>query len=72
MQGAFGELEPQVELVCPDAPSLADGRSGWWNAVAIDGQAPPIKHYEGWQRTRDATAALARIVIERLERSGLS
>jgi predicted esterase len=58
MQGSFVELGSKVELICPDAPRLADGRSGWWNAVPIEGQAPPSKHYEGWERTRDALIAL--------------
>ena len=38
---------------------------------AVDALAFALR-FEGRQRTRDATAALARIVIERLERSGLS
>jgi predicted esterase len=55
LQSSFADLASRVELICPDAPRLADGRSGWWNAVPIEGSAG--KHYEGWERTRDAITA---------------
>jgi len=58
MQGSFAELDARLELVCPDAPSLGDGRRAWWNALPIDGLAPTSKHYEGWEGTRAAISAL--------------
>jgi predicted esterase len=60
MQGAFGDLEAaaEVELVCPDAPRLADGRSAWWNALPVADPASPGKLYEGWAHTRDSLIAL--------------
>jgi hypothetical protein len=35
-------LDVPVELVCVDAPSLADGDFGWWHL-----------NFRGWERTRD-------------------
>lgn len=45
-------LEAQAEVVCVDAPSLADGDFGWWHAS--EGAAV---RYRGWTRTRDWLAA---------------
>lgn len=42
-----------VELVCVDAPSLADGDFGWWHAVE---DATGVR-YRGWERTRDGLAS---------------
>jgi len=44
---------PRVELVYVDAPPLAEGGPGWWNAVPIEGGEPHAKHYRGWAATRD-------------------
>jgi predicted esterase len=57
MRGFVTGLEPELELLYVDAPTLADGRSGWWNAVSIAGAQGPLKHYEGWQRTQAWLAA---------------
>lgn len=53
-------LDRPPELICIDAPSLAEGDFGWWhaasaqNAAANAGVGPRAKRYEGWQRTVDA------------------
>ncbi len=43
-------VEPLVELVHVDAPSLAQGDHGWWHAAR--------PHHRGWARTRDWLQAL--------------
>jgi predicted esterase len=43
-------LAPVAELVCVDAPALADGDFGWWHAA-------PGGRYRGWTRTRTWLAA---------------
>jgi pimeloyl-ACP methyl ester carboxylesterase len=52
-------LGPEVELVYVDAPPLAAGGSGWWNAVELEAPAERdgplaarVKRYEGWEPTR--------------------
>jgi acetyl esterase/lipase len=71
MRALFEGLESLVELVCVDAPSLAQGDFGWWHAVQ-DERAPAredpdlgsaARHYKGWARSRDA-------LIERFQRQG--
>jgi predicted esterase len=43
-----------ADLVCVDAPALADGDFGWWHA--IDGADGAVR-YRGWTRTRAALSA---------------
>jgi predicted esterase len=50
-------LEPELELLCPDAPARATGGPGWWNAVPLEGAA---KHYQGWEQTRDFSISFFR------------
>jgi acetyl esterase/lipase len=54
-------LEQHADLVFVDAPSLKDGKFGWWHAVqsrdSTDVEDPGVvgtisTHYEGWQETR--------------------
>ncbi len=47
------ESEHELELVCPDAPSLPDGRLAWWNAVPSDAGGN-AKHYQGFSDSRAA------------------
>ncbi len=47
LQAWVAESSAELELICPDAPRLADGRTAWWNAVPIEGRAAPSKRYEG-------------------------
>ena len=65
MRALFEGLDSLVELVCIDAPSLAQGDFGWWHAVQ-DARAPAredpglgsaARHYKGWERSRDALVA---------------
>ena len=60
------DLEPLVDLVFVDAPSLVRGDFGWWHAVdaerdpsrddpGVDGRH---RRYQGWARTREALVAL--------------
>jgi len=63
LRGWAREVAELAELVCVDAPSIADGDFGWWHAradVPAPG-APPVKRYRGWSRTR---AWIARYVAE--------
>jgi pimeloyl-ACP methyl ester carboxylesterase len=64
LRGLVAGAQPELELLCPDAPALATGGSGWWNAVpleptALSDAAPSdpalatrAKHYQGWEQTR--------------------
>jgi len=53
-------LEPLVDLVYVDAPSLVAGDFGWWHAVTEESDParddPGVngtrRHYKGWERTR--------------------
>ena len=54
-----------VEFVCLDAPSLAEGDFGWWHAEAADprdmgdgGVARRPRRYAGWERSRDWAVSL--------------
>lgn len=51
MRALVSGLEPSVEFIYVDAPPLATGGNGWWNATAID-SANPDTRYEGWQETQ--------------------
>jgi pimeloyl-ACP methyl ester carboxylesterase len=66
MQPLANGLEPLVEFVYVDAPSLAEGDFGWWHAVRNETSGRPgdpgvgheSKHYQGWARTRDAIVSI--------------
>ena len=66
MRSLASGLEPLVELVYVDAPSLSAGDYGWWHAVRDahddDRGDPGVEHrrmrYRGWERSRDALIAL--------------
>jgi acetyl esterase/lipase len=52
MLGMTRDLQPLVELVYIDAPSLSVGDHGWWHAVGDKGDGPV--GYQGWDATRSA------------------
>jgi pimeloyl-ACP methyl ester carboxylesterase len=64
LRGLVAGAQPELELLCPDAPALASGGSGWWNAIPLEPSAlsdlalndPALaaraKHYQGWEQTR--------------------
>jgi acetyl esterase/lipase len=52
MLGLTRELQPLVELVYVDAPSLSVGDHGWWHAVGDTGDG--AVDYRGWEATRAA------------------
>jgi hypothetical protein len=47
MRALVEDLQPVIEFVYVDAPSLASGDFGWWH-----------HHFRGWQRTREAIVSL--------------
>src|ERR1700689_2617781 len=49
-------LDPVAELVCVDAPTLADGDFGWWHATENAASGGTVR-YRGWTKTRDALSA---------------
>lgn len=50
LQSLTAGTEALAEYVYVDAPILADGESGWWNAVSAGAESGG-KHYQGWERS---------------------